>query len=333
MNDAALRIVFAGTPAFAATALDAILAADLDVVGVLTRPDRPAGRGQRLVASPVKQLALAHGIVVLQPETLRDPAAVAEVARFGADVIVVAAYGMILPPAVLALPRFGCLNIHASLLPRWRGAAPIQRAIEAGDAVTGVCIMQMEAGLDTGPVCERVETPIRPIDTAATLHDRLAELGAAAIVSALGRLRRPGLSFVAQPVDGVTYAHKLAKSEAVIDWRRAAVEIDRQLRAFDPAPGSTASLVREPQTALRLLAPRIPAAASPVGDHAPGTVLAVAADGVTIACGDGAIVVGDWQRPGGRRLPAREFLAGFPIAPGDRFALPAPAPAASGPSG
>ncbi len=327
MNADSPRVLFAGTPAFAAAALQAIDAAGFTVVGVLTQPDRPAGRGQRQVSSPVKRFAIERGFDVLQPPSLRDPDVVSALARIGADVIVVAAYGMILPAAVLALPRHGCLNIHASLLPRWRGAAPIQRAIEAGDTVTGVCIMQMEAGLDTGPVCLRRETIIGPVDTAATLHDRLAVLGAEAIVTALGRLPSPGLTFVAQPAEGVTYAHKLAKAEAMIDWRRSALAIDRQLRAFDPVPGSTGMLAHAPDTVLRLFAPRAPEHALPC-DAPPGTVTDVAADGVAVVCGDGVIRIGEWQRPGGRRLAAREFLAGFPIAVGERFVLPAqPAPA------
>ena len=228
-----MKIVFAGTPEFAARALAALYEAGHDIPLVLTQPDRPAGRGMTLQASPVKQLALSRGSEVFQPLTLKDEAAQEKLRLLAPDVMVVAAYGLILPQAVLDIPRHGCLNIHASLLPRWRGAAPIHRAILAGDAESGVCIMQMEAGLDTGPVLLSSSTPISAQDTSQTLHDKLAVQGAQLIVSALQRLPLPA---VAQPEAGVTYAAKLDKSEAPLDWRRPAAELDRQIRAFTPFP-------------------------------------------------------------------------------------------------
>ncbi len=234
-----MKVIFAGTPEFAAQALKAIVEAGHEVPLVLTQPDRPSGRGMALQPSAVKKLALEKGIEVFQPLSLKDVAAQQKIAALGAEVMVVAAYGLILPQAVLDLPRFGCLNIHASLLPRWRGAAPIQRALLAGDAETGVCIMQMEAGLDTGPVLLRGAFPIVEEDTTASLHDRLAELGAQLIVEALGKLP---LKASVQPDAGVTYAHKIEKAEAVIDWRRSAVELDRHIRAFNPFPGAQALL-------------------------------------------------------------------------------------------
>ena len=233
-----MKVIFAGTPEFAAQALKAIAAAGHDIPLVLSQPDRPAGRGMNLQTSPVKKLALELGCEVFQPLTLKDPEAQSRVAAVGADVMVVAAYGLILPQVVLDMPKFGCINIHASLLPRWRGAAPIQRAIQAGDAASGVCIMQMEAGLDTGPVLARVSTPIGDVDTAGTLHDRLADLGAAAVVDVLNRLP---LSAEAQSAAGVTYAAKIEKAEAVIDWRLPAAVLDRHIRAFNPFPGPRAS--------------------------------------------------------------------------------------------
>ena len=232
-----MRVIFAGTPDFAAAALAAIVAAGHDVSLVLTQPDRPAGRGMNLMPSPVKKLAQAHGLEVFQPLSLKNTEAQERIAAQQADVMVVAAYGLILPQVVLDMPRFGCINIHASLLPRWRGAAPIQRALLAGDAETGVCIMQMEAGLDTGPVLLRGAFAITPSDTTASLHDRLAELGARLVVEALPLLPLPAQP---QPIEGVTYAHKIEKAEALIDWRRSAAELDRHIRAFNPFPGAQA---------------------------------------------------------------------------------------------
>ena len=307
-----MRVVFAGTPEFARIALEAILAAGFEVPLVLTQPDRPAGRGMQLQASPVKQLAAAHGIPVHQPERLKDPATHQPVIDAKADVMVVAAYGLILPQAVLDMPRLGCINIHGSLLPRWRGAAPIQRAIEAGDAETGVTIMRMEAGLDTGPMLLVGRQPIAADDTAATLHDKLAAQGAALIVEALGRLE--SLVPVPQPEAGVTYAHKIEKVEAELDWRRPAAELDRKLRAFNPFPGGAALFGEMPLKIWKAM----PASAT----GAPGTVLESGAAGIVVACGEGALRLLELQKPGSRRLPAGDFLRGFPLAPGQAFALP-----------
>jgi methionyl-tRNA formyltransferase len=303
-----MRTVFAGTPEFAAQALAAVLAAGHDVPLVLTQPDRPAGRGMALQPSAVKRLAMAHGIEVFQPVSLKDGSAQERVADAAPEVMVVAAYGLILPQRVLDLPVHGCLNIHASLLPRWRGAAPIQRALEAGDAETGVCIMQMEAGLDTGPVLLRGVLPVGADETAATLHDRLAELGARLIVEALARLPLPATP---QPAAGVTYAHKIDKAEATVDWRRPADAIDRQVRAFNPFPGAQARLDGQAVKIWR---------ASPLpGVGEIGTILAVDRSGIVVACGTGALRIEELQKAGGRRLAVREFLAGHALAAGDRF--------------
>ena len=307
-----MKLIFAGTPEFAAQALSAIVAAGHEVALVLTQPDRPAGRGMALQPSAVKKVALAHDIEVFQPLTLKDAEAQAKIAAVGAEVMVVAAYGLILPQAVLDMPRFGCINIHASLLPRWRGAAPIQRALLAGDAETGVCIMQMEAGLDTGPVLLRGAFPIEATDTTASLHDRLAGLGARLCVEALGKLPLPA---EAQPAEGVTYAHKIEKAEAVIDWTKPAIELDRHIRAFNPFPGAQA--VFGGQT-VKLWQ------ASPVAGSGPlGSVLAVDKKQVVIACGAGALAVSELQKAGGKRLPVQQFLAGHPLKVGDRFDIPA----------
>ncbi len=304
-----MRIVFAGTPEFAAVALRALLAAGHAVPLVLTQPDRPAGRGMALQPSAVKRVASEAGIAVFQPATLKDAGAQARLCEVAADVMVVAAYGLILPQAVLDLPRFGCLNIHASLLPRWRGAAPIQRAILAGDEETGVCIMQMEAGLDTGPVLLAGRTPIRDDDTAASLHDRLAVLGGELIVDALGRLPLPA---VAQPETGVTYAAKLEKSEAPLDWTQSAEQLARRVRAFNPFPGATAQLDGAPLKIWQAVA--VP------GQGEPGVVLAVERDALVVACGSGALRLGELQKAGGRRLGVAQFLAGTPLRPGQRLA-------------
>ncbi len=307
-----MKIVFAGTPEFAARALAALYEAGHDIPLVLTQPDRPAGRGMTLQASPVKQLALSRGSEVFQPLTLKDEAAQEKLHLLAPDVMVVAAYGLILPQAVLDIPRHGCLNIHASLLPRWRGAAPIHRAILAGDAESGVCIMQMEAGLDTGPVLFSASMPITAQDTSQTLHDKLAVQGAQLIVSALQRLPLPA---VAQPEAGVTYAAKLDKSEAPLDWRRPAAELDRQIRAFTPFPGTTAVLDGAP---LKVWA------ALPCSEGgAPGTVLAADKHGILVACGSGSLLLTELQKAGGKRLPVAQFLAGHGVSAGARFELPA----------
>ena len=291
-----MKVAFAGTPEFAAAALEAILAAGFDVPLVLTQPDRPAGRGMQLQPSPVKRVALAAGIPVHQPEKLRTPEQQAPLAAVQADVLVVAAYGIILPQAVLDIPRFGCLNIHASLLPRWRGAAPIQRAIMAGDAETGVAIMQMEAGLDTGPVLAEARTPIGLDETTADLHDRLAGMGAALIVDVLGRLP---MVAVPQAEDGVIYASKIDKAEARIDWSRPAVEVDRLIRGLSPFPGAWCEIGDE---RVKLLRSRVIA-----GAGAPGEVLG----GFQVACGSGAIEVLQAQRAGKRPMEASEILRGM----------------------
>jgi len=314
-----MNVAFAGTPEFAETALAALHRAGFRIPLVLTQPDRPAGRGMKLHASPVKAFAEAHRIPVAQPRSLRldgkfpDEAAVGQTALEAAqpDVLVVAAYGLILPPWVLALPRLGCLNIHASLLPRWRGAAPIHRAIEAGDTVTGITIMQMDAGLDTGDMLLVEPIEIAADDTTASLHDRLAALGGRMIVEALELAACGSLARRAQPADGVSYAHKIDKAEAAIDWREPADVIERRLRAFDPFPGATATLAGE---AIKCWRGRVVP-----GRGAPGAVLAVDEHGVTVACGDGALQLSQLQRAGGKRLAAAAFLQGNPITPGMVF--------------
>ncbi len=309
-----MRVGFAGTPEFAARALLALIEGGFSVPLVLTQPDRPAGRGQQLQASAVKQLALRHALPVAQPRGLRldgrfaDDAAVARAALQAArpDVLVVAAYGLILPPWVLALPTHGCLNIHGSLLPRWRGAAPIQRAIEAGDARTGITLMQMDAGLDTGPMLSTCDTPIGPDDTSASLYQRLAELGAQQLLACLADVQLERLHPVAQPEAGVTHAPKILKSEAAIDWSRSAAEIERRLRAFDPAPGCTATIEGE---AVKVWRGRVDSGSgtSPLpGERVPS------ADGrLRIACGEGVLELLQLQRPGGRRIEAAEFVCGM----------------------
>ena len=316
-----MNVAFAGTPEFAQIALAALHDAGFRIPLVLTQPDRPAGRGMKLHASPVKAFAQAHGFPVAQPRSLRldgkfpDDAALGRAAIEAArpDVLVVAAYGLILPQWVLDLPRLGCLNIHASLLPRWRGAAPIHRAIEAGDARTGITVMQMDAGLDTGDMLLMESIDIAADDTTASLHDRLATLGGRMIVEALELAACGGLVRRAQPPDGVTYAHKIEKAEAAIDWREPAAVIERRLRAFDPFPGATGVLAGETIKCWRgtLVAGR-PGAA--------GEVLAVDDDGITVACGDGALRLTELQRAGGKRLAAAAFLQGNKtIAPGMVF--------------
>ncbi|MDR2788522.1 MAG: methionyl-tRNA formyltransferase [Candidatus Accumulibacter sp.] len=309
-----MRLVFAGTPEFAALALKAILDAGHQVASVLTQPDRPAGRGMILRPSPVKEAAAAIGIDLFQPPTLKDPAAWERIRAQRPEAMVVAAYGLILPPAVLELPRFGCLNIHASLLPRWRGAAPIQRAILAGDAESGVCVMQMDAGLDTGPVLRREHLPIAADETAGSLHDKLAGLGARLIVETLADL--PGAP-VAQPDVGVTYAAKIGKAETPLDWRSSAERLERKVRAFNPFPGAVAILDGVPIKVWRAVC----RADEPSG--APGDVVSAGPDGIVVACGEGVLLLTELQKAGGRRLPAARFLSGHPVRPGATFSLPA----------
>lgn len=316
-----MRIVFAGTPEFAAVALKALHDAGFDVPLVLTQPDRPAGRGMQLQASPVKQFAVAHGIPVAQPVSLRLNGKYPEVAEEAHtllratphDVMVVAAYGLILPRSVLDIPRLGCINIHASLLPRWRGAAPIHRAIEAGDAQTGITIMKMEEGLDTGPMLQMEGLPIEATDTTASLHDKLAELGGRMIVDALRKLEQGGLPATQQPEGGVTYAAKIAKEEAAIDFAQPVQVIERKIRAFNPFPGASASFNDVSIKFWRAEPVSAPSSADP------GKVLAASAqDGVLVACGEGVLRILELQKPGGKRLQAAEFLKGFPLE-GGRF--------------
>lgn len=290
----ALRLVFAGTPEFAAEHLKALLNTPHQIVAVYTQPDRPAGRGQKLMPSPVKQLALQHGLPVLQPPTLRDPAAQEELRALAPDLMVVVAYGLILPQVVLDIPRLGCINSHASLLPRWRGAAPIQRAVQAGDAESGVTVMQMEAGLDTGPMLLKVTTPITAGDTGGSLHDRLAQLGPQTVVQAIAGLAAGTLQGEVQDDALATYAHKLNKDEARIDWSRPADELERLVRAFNPWPICHSTLDGQP---LKVLA------AEPAeGRGQPGQILDASKDGLTVACGEGALRLTRLQLPGGKPL-------------------------------
>jgi len=301
-----LRVAFAGTPEFAAAALLALLASKHQVVGVLTQPDRPAGRGRKLTASPVKTLALEHAVPIDQPQSLKLPADRAALESWQADVLVVAAYGIILPASVLALPPLGCLNIHGSLLPRWRGAAPIHRAVMAGDTHTGVTIMRMDEGLDTGDTLSHVRVPISATDTTPLLHDTLAEVGAAALVDVLGPWCRGELAAIPQPDEGVTYAHKLAKSEAQIDFKQSAIECDRIIRGLAGWPIAEALLQEE---RIRLHASVVSAVAVPP-DTAPGTVIATNAEAVTVSTGEGAVDLLKLQRPGKKALHAADFARG-----------------------
>lgn len=309
----ALRIVYAGTPGFAVPALEALNASPHEVVAVLTQPDRPAGRGRRPRPSPVKEAALAANLPVHQPERL-DEAARDQLASLSPDLMVVTAYGLLLPAPVLALPRFGCINIHASLLPRWRGAAPIQRAIQAGDAETGISIMQMDEGLDTGPVLMTRRLPLDGSETGGSLHDALAALGGETIVEAVDGIAAGTLPARPQDSDGACYARKLKKQEAAIDWRQPAAVIERQIRAFNPWPVA--------QTSWRGRALRIHAAT--VSDNAeeaaPGDVLAVGRDGVRVATGDGVLQLTEVQLPGRKRISGGDF-ANAGVAPGDQLGV------------
>jgi methionyl-tRNA formyltransferase len=310
-----MRVVFAGTPEFAAVALDALGRAGFTIPLVLTQPDRPAGRGMKLQASPVKQWAQAHGVPVAQPRSLRldgkfpDDAEAARQALLDAraDVMVVAAYGLILPRWVLDLPRLGCLNIHASLLPRWRGAAPIHRAIEAGDAQTGVTIMQMDEGLDTGDMLLEERVQIGPQETTGQLHDRLAALGGRLIVEALEIAACGGLTRQPQPAEGITYAHKIDKAEAQIDWTLDAALLARRVRAFDPFPGAVTLANGE---AIKVWAAQAEGDALPVAGSPPGTVLEAGPQGLRVQTGQGVLRLTELQRAGGKRLPVADFLRG-----------------------
>jgi methionyl-tRNA formyltransferase len=318
-----MKIIFAGTPEFAALALQALVEAGFEIPLVLTQPDRPAGRGMQLHASAVKQYALSQNIPVAQPASLRLDGKYPEIARQAHellratehDAMVVAAYGLILPQSVLDIPPRGCFNIHGSILPRWRGAAPIHRAIEAGDAETGVTIMQMDAGLDTGPMLLIRRLPIAADDSTASLHDKVAALGAEMIVEAMHKLEQGVLEPVVQPTQGVTYAAKIAKEEAPLDFRLSAIVLERKIRSFNPFPGALATFAGTPVKFWQAEALLQPSSA------APGEVLAAnAAQGVLVACGEGVLRVTELQKPGGKRLPAAEFLKAFPLE-GGRFDL------------
>lgn len=304
---APLRVVFAGTPGFAVPCLHACLQENVDLVAVYSQPDRRAGRGRKLVASPVKQAALEAGIAVEQPASLKAAETQAHLAGLAPDLLVVVAYGQILPQAVLDIPRLDSWNVHASLLPRWRGAAPIQRAIAAGDTETGVCLMRMEAGLDTGPVLLRESTPIRATDTADTLHDRLAALGAGVLGAGLRRTAEgETLAATPQPASGATYAHKLDKAEADLDPAQSATDLERIIRAFDPWPGAALELNGE-----RIRIWRAQALSTPPAIAA-GRIVAANAEGIDIACGKGTLRVHELQRPGGRRIRAADYLNAHP---------------------
>ena len=294
-----LSVVFAGTPEFSVPVLDALMRSAHRVLAVYTQPDRPAGRGRQLQASAVKQYAQRHELPIEQPATLKDPAAVEKLASWDADVMVVVAYGLILPRAVLEVPKRGCINVHASLLPRWRGAAPIQRALLAGDSKTGVTIMRMDAGLDTGPMLLERSTPIAGVDTSRTLHDRLAVLGAQALVEVLANL--DDIQPQEQPADGVSYANKISKEEALVDWRQSSIQLDRLVRAFNPWPVA--------ETRLRGQQLRIWEAVPQSESHAktPGTVLRVSPQGVEVAAGEGVLILKQVQLAGRKLVSAAEF--------------------------
>ena len=305
-----MKVIFAGTPDFAAAALKAIAAAGFEIPLVLTQPDRPKGRGMQLAPSPVKQAALELGLRVAQPEKLRNNAEALQMLKeVEADVMVVAAYGLILPQDVLDTPKHGCLNIHASLLPRWRGAAPIQRAIEAGDAETGVCIMQMDIGLDTGGVVSEHRYAIQPSDTANEVHDALMNLGAAAIVADLQQLKTEGrLKSVKQPEEGVTYAQKLSKEEARIDWNESAAVIERKIRAFNPVPAAWVEYQGKPMKIWR--------AEAVAQQGRAGEVLSCSSDGLIVACGANALKITELQPSGSKRMDIAAFAAGHTVEAG-----------------
>ena len=303
-----MRVAFAGTPEFAVPPLQALVNAGFDVCGVYTQPDRPAGRGRKPRPSPVKALAESLDLPIFQPASLRDPAAQNELSALRPDVMVVVAYGLILPAAVLAIPRMGCVNIHASLLPRWRGAAPIQRALLAGDTATGVSLMQMDAGLDTGPVLETVTLPLQGRETSQAVHDALADLGAQHLPACLQGLEQGALTAAPQPEAGVTYAHKLDKAEARVDWTLDAASIDRAVRAFNPWPVAFSPLDDAP---VRIWS------AQPLSgmrsNAAPGAIVAANEAGIDVSCADGVLRILELQFPGKRRLNAAEVVRGRPL--------------------
>ena len=306
-----MKVIFAGTPDFAASALAALIEAGHEILVVLTQPDRPKGRGMKLTPSPVKTLALQHELPVWQPENLKDMAIQQQLRDLQADVMVVAAYGLLLPAMVLDIPQYGCLNIHASLLPRWRGAAPIQRAIEAGDAESGVCIMQMDVGLDTGDVLLSRSTPITEVTTAAQLHDDLAVIGAQAIVEALAEL--PELTAIPQPEAGVTYAQKLSKADAEIDWALGAKQIHAKIRALNPVPGAWSSLNEQ---LIKIWASKVLEQRS---DAAIGSIVAADKQGIAVQTGAGVILITELQASGSKRMAAAAFVAGHADLMGQQF--------------
>lgn len=307
-----MKIIFAGTPEFAVPALAALIAAGHEIVMVLTQPDRPSGRGMKLKASPVKTLALEHNIHVFQPETLKDAAVQQHIQDTDSDVMIVAAYGLIIPTVVLNMPKYGCYNIHASLLPRWRGAAPIHRSILAGDAETGVTIMEVVPALDAGAMVSKSIVPITEDDTTQSLHDALSAAGATLMVEAMATLASTGaLASAPQDEALVTYAHKLEKAEAAIDWQKSAIEISRQVRGFNPFPVANAQLHGETC--------RIWMAKSTSGKAAAGEVVSLSAEGIVVGCGTGLLNISELQMPGGKRLSAKDFLAGHPLKIGEFF--------------
>jgi len=317
-----MKVIFAGTPEFAAVALSRLHEAGFEIPLVLTQPDRPAGRGMQLQPSPVKSYALKHGMPVAQPVSLRldgkypEEAAAAhgQLKATEHQVMVVAAYGLILPASILSIPPMGCLNIHASLLPRWRGAAPIHRAIEAGDSETGITIMQMDEGLDTGPMLLMRSERINPTDTTGLLHDRLAAMGGELIVEALNKLQQGGLLAQAQPAEGMTYAAKISKQEADLDFRLPALTLLRRIHAFNPVPGAVAHLH---DTAVKIWQ-----ASAVEAKGKPGEILSASSEGVVVACGSGALKLLELQKPGGKRLSAAQFIQGFAMEPGQCLQIP-----------
>ena len=306
-----MRVIFAGTPDFAASALAALIEAGHEILVVLTQPDRPKGRGMKLTPSPVKTLALQHNLPVWQPENLKDVSIQQQLRDLQADVMVVAAYGLLLPAAVLNIPEHGCLNIHASLLPRWRGAAPIQRAIEAGDVESGVCIMQMDVGLDTGDVLLSRNTPIADDTTAAQLHDALAVIGAEAIVEALAKL--PELTAVPQPETGVTYAQKLSKADAEIDWALGAKQIHNKIRALNPVPGAWSSLNGQ---VIKIWASTV---LEQSNNAAIGSIIAADKQGIAVQTSEGVVLITELQASGSKRMAAAAFVAGHADLLGQKF--------------
>lgn len=307
-----MKIIFAGTPVFAAAALNALIEAGHEIVMVLTQPDRPAGRGMKTAASAVKLLAQQHHLALLQPSTLKTGEIQQQLQALNADIMVVAAYGLILPQAVLDIPRYGCLNIHASLLPRWRGAAPIQRAILAGDAGTGITIMQMDAGLDTGDMLLTRAVAIAPDDTTQSLHGKLSLLGAQSIVEAMVLLSQGELKPVKQDDSRACYAAKITKAEAGIDWRQTAEQIDRAVRAFNPSPGAYTWYRGD---LLKIWQAKV----MPGGHGKPGEIIATGPEGIRVVCGSGVLQIEVMQKSGGKKLNAPDFLAGNPLIPGETF--------------